>query len=268
MKGGAATEAAVEEIRQSVQAGFSATRDDVKTANTELSNELSGVSERVYRTELGVQELNQHTRTWSDNVAMSLSQMDVSLADDRKRAEAAALNQHLLRLPRAQARYDSQSRQDAHGCLEGTRKKVLEEIYEWISRDDPDSPRILWLCGLAEIGKPTIAHTIAEEADANRRLGASFFFSRDEADRRNPQLVYPTIASQLARLDHELKKLVAAAVHQQSSHYLRLPLFALIMYEIQEIYPRLTTPLICGAIPYGSLLLTDIIMSITVNISG
>ncbi|KAG8963667.1 hypothetical protein FRC00_005473 [Tulasnella sp. 408] len=214
MKGGAATEAAVEEILQSVQAGFSATRDDAKTAHTELSNELSGVSERVYRTQLGVQELNQHTRTWSDNVAMSLSQIGVSLADDRQRAEAAALNQHLLLLSRAQARYDSQSRQGAHGCLEGTRKKVLKEIYDWIDRDDPDSPRILWLCGLAGIGKSTIAHTIAEETDADRRLGASFFFSRDEEDRRNPQLVYPTIASQLARLDHELKKLVAAAVEQ------------------------------------------------------
>lgn len=54
MKGGATTEAAVGEILQSVQAGFSATRDDVKTAHTELSNELSGVSERVYRTQLGV----------------------------------------------------------------------------------------------------------------------------------------------------------------------------------------------------------------------
>ncbi|KAG8917894.1 hypothetical protein FRC01_002150 [Tulasnella sp. 417] len=196
MKGGAATEAAVEETLQSVQAGFSATRDDIRTARTELSNEVAGVSEQVYRTQLGVQELSQHMRTWSDNVA-------ASLADDRQRAEAAAL-----------ARYDSQSRQDAHGCLEGTRKKVLEAIHDWINNDDPDSPRILWLCGLAGIGKSTIAHTIAEGADADRRLGASFFFSRDEADRRNPQLVYPTIASQLARLDHELKKLVAAAVEK------------------------------------------------------
>lgn len=120
----------------------------------------------------------------------------------------------MLTLPRAHARYDSQSRQGAQGCLAGTRKKVLEEIYNWIQSDDPDSPRVLWLCGLAGIGKSTIAHTVAEEADADRRLGASFFFSRDEADRRNPQLVYPTIASQLARLDLELKRLVVAAVEQ------------------------------------------------------
>lgn len=120
----------------------------------------------------------------------------------------------MLLLPRAQARYDSQSRPDAHGCLEGTRETVLKAIYDWINDEDPRSPRILWLCGLAGIGKTTIAHTIAEEAEADHRLGASFFFSRDQADRRNPQLVYPTIASQLARLDQELKKLVVAAVQR------------------------------------------------------
>ncbi|KAG8932227.1 hypothetical protein FRC01_000093 [Tulasnella sp. 417] len=224
MKGGAATEAAVEEILQSVQAGFSATRDnieatrgdvkatrddikatrdDIERSHAKLSNEVAGVSEQAYRIQSGVQELSQDTRTW-----LSTS------ADDRQRAEAAALNQHLRPLPRAQARYDSQSRQDAHGCLEGTRKKVLQEIYDWINNDDPESPRILWLCGLAGIGKSTIAHTIAEDTDAHHRLGASFFFSRDEADRRNPQLVYPTIASQLTRLDHELKRLVATAVEK------------------------------------------------------
>ncbi|KAG8932224.1 hypothetical protein FRC01_000090 [Tulasnella sp. 417] len=207
LKGGAATQAAVEETLQSVQSGFSATRDDIRTAHTQLSNEVAGVSEQVYRTQLGVQELSQHTRTWSDNVA-------ASLADDRQRVETATLDLRLLMLPRAQARYDSQSRQNAHGCLEGTRKKVLEVIHNWINSDDPESPRILWLCGLAGIGKSTIAHTIAESADNDHRLGASFFFSRDEADRRNPQLVYPTIASQLARLDHDLKRLVAAAVEK------------------------------------------------------
>lgn len=227
MKGGAATEAAVEEILQTVQA----TSGDVRTAHTELSNDLAGVTEGVCRTQLGVQELNQYTRTVFDNVAMSLSQIDTGLTDDRQRAEAVALvsskrfwglsltclpaqNQQLLLLPRAQARYDSQSRQDAHGCLEGTRTKVLREIYDWIDNEDPGAPRILWLCGLAGIGKSTIAHTIAEASDTNRRLGASFFFSRDEADRRNPQLVYPTIATQLARLDFELKKSVAAAVER------------------------------------------------------
>ncbi|KAG8936544.1 hypothetical protein FRC00_008478 [Tulasnella sp. 408] len=214
MKGGAATEAAVEETLQTVQAGFSATRSDIKTVHTEMSNDLAAVSEGVYRTQLGVQELNQHSRTWSDHVATRINAGFAGVSNDVQRLEAVALNQHLLLLPRAEARYDSRSRQDANGCLEGTRTKVLKEIYDWINSTDPESPPILWLCGLAGIGKSTIAHTIAEETDADRRLGASFFFSRDEADRRNPQLVYPTIAFQLARLDHELKKLIASAVER------------------------------------------------------
>ncbi|KIO31423.1 hypothetical protein M407DRAFT_67978, partial [Tulasnella calospora MUT 4182] len=97
-----------------------------------------------------------------------------------------AQDQRLLLLPSAKARYDSQSREGAHGCFDCTRKIVLKEIYDWINSDDPESPRNLWLCGLAGIGKSTIAHTVAEEADAAQCLGASFFFSRDEADRRNP----------------------------------------------------------------------------------
>ncbi|KAG8932012.1 hypothetical protein FRC01_000468 [Tulasnella sp. 417] len=217
MKGGAATEAAVEEILQSVQAGFSVTRGEMKMAQTELSNEMAGVSEAVYRNQLGIQELHQHARAWSDDVTADLSNIKVGLAgcsDEFRRVEAAVLDQRLLLLPQAQARYDSQSRQDAHGCLEGTRKQVLEAICDWIDNKDPESPRMLWLYGLAGIGKSTIAHTIAEEADAKGCLGASFFFSRDQAGRRNPQLVYPTIASQLARLDLALKKLIVAAVER------------------------------------------------------
>ncbi|KAG8930539.1 hypothetical protein FRC00_001066 [Tulasnella sp. 408] len=207
MKGGAATEAAVEEILQSVQAGFSATRGDVKTTCTELSDEIAGVSEGVYRTQMGVHELNQNTRTLSDHITTGLNKIDTGLT-------GLEADQRLLLLPRAQARYDSQSRQDAHGCLKGTRKKVLEEMYNWINSKGPNSAPILWLCGLAGIGKSTIAHTIAEETDADGRLGASFFFSRDQAGRRDPQLVYPTIASQLARMDLELKKLIVAAVER------------------------------------------------------
>lgn len=87
MKGGAATETAVEEILHSVQA----TRCDVTMVHTELSEDIAAVWEGVYRTQLGVQELSQHTRTWSDNLVKSLSQIDVGLSDELQRAEAAAV---------------------------------------------------------------------------------------------------------------------------------------------------------------------------------
>jgi hypothetical protein len=54
------------------------------------------------------------------------------------------------------------------------------------------------LNGLAGTGKSTIAKTIAERLFADNQLGASFFCSRDFEDRRNIQLIFPTLATQLA----------------------------------------------------------------------
>ena len=83
------------------------------------------------------------------------------------------------------------------GCLKGTRGAVLDEIGLW-ARDFSKSP-IYWLNGLAGTGKTTIAQTIAERLFADGRLGASFFCSRDFEDRSDLQLIFPTLAVQLAR---------------------------------------------------------------------
>ena len=56
-----------------------------------------------------------------------------------------------------------------------------------------------WLNGLAGTGKSTIAQTIAERTFADGQLGASFFCSRDFLDRSDLQLIFPTLAVQLAR---------------------------------------------------------------------
>jgi len=58
--------------------------------------------------------------------------------------------------------------------------------------------RIFWLNGLAGTGKSTIAQTFAERMFADGKLGASFFCSRDFADRSNLQAIFPTLAFQLA----------------------------------------------------------------------
>ena len=74
---------------------------------------------------------------------------------------------------------------------------MLTEIESWAK--DFDQSQIFWLNGLAGTGKSTIAQTIAERLFAERLLGASFFCSRDSEDRSNLQLIFPTIAFQLAR---------------------------------------------------------------------
>lgn len=84
-----------------------------------------------------------------------------------------------------------------NGCLKGTRSVVLDKIERWTR--DPCQPPVYWLNGLAGTGKSTIARTVAERMFADGRLGASFFCSREFEDRRNLQLIFPTIAVQLAR---------------------------------------------------------------------
>ena len=83
------------------------------------------------------------------------------------------------------------------GCLQGTREEILDEIELWTLV--PHSPPVYWLNGLAGMGKTSIALTVAKRAFAGGQLGASFFCSRDFEDRSNLQLIFPTIAVQLAR---------------------------------------------------------------------
>ena len=91
------------------------------------------------------------------------------------------------------ASYLSGNRQ---GCLKGTRKEVLWEIECWLAGEQEQ--QIFWLNGLAGTGKSTIAQTFAERMFADGKLGASFFCSRDFADRSNLQAIFPTLAFQLA----------------------------------------------------------------------
>ena len=74
---------------------------------------------------------------------------------------------------------------------------MLDEIEHWT--EDFDRSPVFWLNGLAGTGKSTIAQTTAERLFADGRLGASFFCSRGVEDRSNLQLIFPTLAFQLAQ---------------------------------------------------------------------
>ena len=73
---------------------------------------------------------------------------------------------------------------------------VLWEIERWLTGEQEQ--HVFWLNGLAGTGKSTIAQTVAETAFADGKLGASFFCSRDFADRSNIRAIFPTLAFQLA----------------------------------------------------------------------
>ena len=73
---------------------------------------------------------------------------------------------------------------------------VLVQLEHWLK--DGQDHRVFWLSGLAGTGKSTIAQTFAEMSFADGDLGASFFCSRDFEDRNNLQVIFLTLAFQIA----------------------------------------------------------------------
>src|SRR5262249_48845134 len=81
-------------------------------------------------------------------------------------------------------------------CLPDTRVDVLREIYNWA--DGQDERCIFWLNGWAGTGKSTIARTVARRYYEQKRLGASFFFSKGGGDVGHAGKFVTSIAVQLA----------------------------------------------------------------------
>lgn len=99
-------------------------------------------------------------------------------------------------------------------CLRGTRMDVLEEIWTWAL--NLEDARVYWLNGLAGSGKSTIAQSFSELCFAEGKLGASFFCSRDSADKSNIHLIFPTLAFQLAYCYPEFRVALVAAIASNS----------------------------------------------------
>lgn len=101
-------------------------------------------------------------------------------------------------------------------CQEGTRVKLIQEIWGELGDVTEGSPRIVWLKGKAGTGKSTVSQTICEQAAAQGQLGASFFCSRTGAETlSNPRGILPTIAFQLAHVYPEFGQGVIAALQRR-----------------------------------------------------
>jgi hypothetical protein len=83
-------------------------------------------------------------------------------------------------------------------CLEGTREKLISDILTWFHNPDSSGEHVFWLNGLAGTGKSSVARTIADRAEAQGRLAATFFFSRNLVATRAPSAIIPTIVYQLS----------------------------------------------------------------------
>ncbi|KIL60452.1 hypothetical protein M378DRAFT_917340 [Amanita muscaria Koide BX008] len=114
-------------------------------------------------------------------------------------------------LPRAEAgRKVHESKKQSGPCFPGTRQAILQKMKDWAT--SPNEFGMYVLSGLAGIGKSTVAYTIADWADERHHLGAEFFFSRDEADRRSAKLFFTTIAYDLYHFNEEFKRAIGDAL--------------------------------------------------------
>jgi hypothetical protein len=96
--------------------------------------------------------------------------------------------------------------------MEDTRQQLTADIFAWFNNPDPSSGRIFWLNGLAGTGKSAVARTIADCAQKQGRLAATFFFSRNSADTREPSAIIPTIAYQTALCLPSIRQVICAAL--------------------------------------------------------
>ena len=91
------------------------------------------------------------------------------------------------------------------GCLLGTQESVICKICDVLNNTDENGPQLCLLTGVASSGKSTIAHSIAQLYDRQKRLGLSYFFSSTNVAKRNTKNLFTTIACDLADLDRQFK---------------------------------------------------------------
>ncbi|PAV14678.1 nucleotide-binding-oligomerization-domain like receptor [Pyrrhoderma noxium] len=134
-----------------------------------------------------------------DNTTIKIQQLNV-------------FNQHpntheaLIRELRGKLKPSNFSGDDRPECLENTRKRTLEDIYDWANAKG--RPNVLLLIGAAGTGKSTIATTVAGMYQKKGQLGCHIFFIREKS---NPRNVLQTIAYLLA----EYSQLIAKSLSEQ-----------------------------------------------------
>jgi hypothetical protein len=97
-------------------------------------------------------------------------------------------------------------------CTPGTRVALLDDLLTWATASD--SPCLFWLNGLAGTGKSTIARTLCERLYERGLLGASFFISRDQSDRREASNIVRSIAYQLAVRSRPMSEALCANLRE------------------------------------------------------
>ncbi|KAH7921005.1 WD40 repeat-like protein [Leucogyrophana mollusca] len=151
----------------------------------------------------------------------------------------------LQRASAMSAAFDSEARYPAPTCFPGTRVQLLNQIYEWADREDAQP--ICWLNGLAGTGKSAIAQYVAERFAEQRRLAASFFFSRRQLERSTTRRFFPTIASQLMISNPSLKPAILKVLEDDfttPTKVMREQMQKLLLIPLNSIKELVCSPII------------------------
>ncbi|KAF7371498.1 WD-REPEATS-REGION domain-containing protein [Mycena venus] len=106
-------------------------------------------------------------------------------------------------------------------CMEGTRIDIIQDIIAHLTTPSDPSQRIVMLSGSAGTGKSTIAKTVASIlAEEQYILAASFFFSRNYAERREINGLPLTLAHQLADYNAYFKNILVKFLDEDRTRIL------------------------------------------------
>ncbi|MCJ1404962.1 hypothetical protein MMC11_008188 [Xylographa trunciseda] len=156
---------------------------------------------------LGILQIYMPLIYGEDEHAMVRLQQEV----EKKHGELARWDHLLESLPIApQAAFNSLDNQHGPTCLTNTRVELLRDLTEWAEGSDENS--IYWLNGIAGTGKSTVARTFARKLHENGILGGSFFFSKGGGDVSHANLLFTTLASQLASRFPSAKRHICEAI--------------------------------------------------------
>jgi WD40 repeat protein len=80
-------------------------------------------------------------------------------------------------------------------CMTDTRRDIIDDTLSWAESGDT---YVFWLNGNAGTGKSTIARTVCQKLEDVGLLGASFFVTQSQKDRREASNIIISLAHQLA----------------------------------------------------------------------
>ncbi|KAJ6543123.1 hypothetical protein B0H19DRAFT_1381054 [Mycena capillaripes] len=155
------------------------------------------IQEFTFWENISIEKAVEHLVSKVDNVLTSVDDVLTSVDNVLTSVDNVRTREILASLKYVPAQYNGEN--TPNKCMEGTRVEIIEQILTHSTASPDPSQRLVMLSGTAGSGKSTIAKTVAFVlAEEKSALGASFFFSRDYAERNDIRHVPSTLARQLA----------------------------------------------------------------------